>query len=442
MSSAISVRTRKKPNNNNRNNRNNKSAKQQKRTGLTIGDTAIQRISGPISITIVRPNEDVYKKGLASFFPIIVMFGDLHRSMENMCESCITPDCYTIFDPAFLKHLDGLADAMHPIDFYTETTIYGTQNNGFSSPLQPFVSGDMVFCYQKYLRNTNIYKKRCPTENIRWHASDVRFWGDAPYIGSYAQSFAENTYLPLNFYAGLAPKKLVLEYLQPITSIIISAYGNSNATSLLKERIDQHIASTMWGSTNAFLKVFKKLEISPEQFAHVFFAKMTKDNSLIYKQIEKQSIDTFKNIHFWENIYADSIRYYLEYFSGDYQATIKKFIDIVLGKAQSQPQDIIDLQQFLDAINFPLLDIYTLTRLFKQPDNGIRSSLSFGYFGDKHSENCIRILMKMGYYKVIYHKTNIIPHGNIRKTSRCQIITSDIHLSDMVAYHNQMRDLS
>lgn len=343
----------------NKNNTSNRNAKRLKNTaknvaaGLLIGNTAIKQISGPVSFTVLRPTQKVYQDGLAAQFPIIVLFGDWHRSTENMCDPCDAPECYPVYDPQFLKQLDALADDDHPVDFYIETTRLGFSEHGFSSPLQPFVSGDMVFCYQKHLCGTPIYKNRYPMQKIRWHATDVRFWD---------------------------------------------------------EESDKDHRST-----------------------------------------------SFTHTEYWANHYATSIQNDIKDMSiDDRKRAIKHFASFTLNTVSI----VRDLKSIFTAISVPLVDIYTLTRLFKQPSEsaGIRASLCLGYFGDLHTQNCICILIESGFYDNIYkiqrvqNKTpntstmtlnELLAYAhkvNERVTSRCQSISNTVPLAELVAYHNAARD--
>ena len=53
----------------------------------------------------------------------------------------------------------------------------------------------------------------------------------------------------------------------------------------------------------------------------------------------------------------------------------------------------------IDTVSAAFLDLYTITRIFKQPDGGKRSLLSICYFGDFHIENIVYLLRQTGLYE-------------------------------------------
>ena len=82
---------------------------------LTIYNKQIDKISGPISIGIFKPNKTKFEnyKKLGITLPIYILFGDKHRSFANMCELCecnlgSSNCCYKIYDPNFMRLIDKL----------------------------------------------------------------------------------------------------------------------------------------------------------------------------------------------------------------------------------------------------------------------------------------------------------------------------------------------
>jgi hypothetical protein len=64
-----------------------------------------------------------------------------------------------------------------------------------------------------------------------------------------------------------------------------------------------------------------------------------------------------------------------------------------------------------------MMDIYTITRMLKKPENGVPGFCSMFYAGDMHVENIIDILKKYFGYTVIGQSMN--------ENTRCQNV-SDI----------------
>jgi hypothetical protein len=65
------------------------------RNGLIMNGKKITSISGPVSFYYLRPTKQVYDDGNKEYddcnkeyFPLIVLFGDTHRSDNNYCNPC------------------------------------------------------------------------------------------------------------------------------------------------------------------------------------------------------------------------------------------------------------------------------------------------------------------------------------------------------------------
>lgn len=66
--------------------------------------------------------------------------------------------------------------------------------------------------------------------------------------------------------------------------------------------------------------------------------------------------------------------------------------------------------------NIFFLDMYTITRMLKQPDGGKRSFLSFGYFGDYHVKTIMNLLISTGKYSLVAFGDNDVTN---KTNSRC-----------------------
>ena len=416
-------------------------------SGLIIGSTVIQSISGPVSMTILRPSPKVYERGLASQFPLIILFGDAHMSFSNECTPCTPPNCYSIYDPSFLKLLDTLAEENHPVDFYTETSLAGISNSGFKSPLEKLVAGDMVFCYQKWLRNTPHYQARCPTTKIRWQATDVRAW-DFQYSQSFIQSLANNTKSTLNntkhHFQQIRSKTLKvfpLESLLTLHDIFLALERTSNEPDFSIEKVRVELKNvlisffsvTAWGSLDNFFDVFQMLAKGCKPFAEKLFSMMNSTNSLIYKQIQKQTYSRFKSIDFWKDVYRYLFYNVVTEFKFN-PLQLPTLVDSVINFS-FEKKDITPIADLMLILTQILLDVYFLTRMFKQPDKGKRASLVLGYFGDSHTTNIVKFLLYSGFYDVVQQtfRTNSMISN---EQNRCQKISVKFNLSDAVKQHN------
>ena len=82
---------------------------------LIINGTEVNKISGPVSMYILTPKKNKVFPNLPAF----MLFGDIHRSNDNMCKdkSEGTLDVYSL---DFLSLLNTMATTEEPVDFYIE----------------------------------------------------------------------------------------------------------------------------------------------------------------------------------------------------------------------------------------------------------------------------------------------------------------------------------
>jgi hypothetical protein len=165
--------------------------------------------------------------------------------------------------------------------------------------------------------------------------------------------------------------------------------------------------------------------------------RITKDNSLIYKQIEKQRYPPFRNIEQWTDLYRRTL--FLSDFASIKNEKLRETI-LKLSSALSDPHfqfnrdDYENLKWLYTCTSTHLLDIYTIARIWKQPEGGIRSSLSFGYFGDAHVTNIVQLLMSTNAYELVYE------NPMTSNVSRCKTFDVTLNLSEEVRVHNQKID--
>jgi hypothetical protein len=78
------------------------------------------------------------------------------------------------------------------------------------------------------------------------------------------------------------------------------------------------------------------------------------------------------------------------------------------------------------------LDIYVISRIFKQPENGKRSEISFCYFGFSHVKNIMNLLLSTGAYEAVVSKNESYIENNSEyntdKINRC-IDFNDIYVN-------------
>ena len=420
--------------------------------GMRLEDTIVNRISGPISIYYLKPSKQVLVENL-HFFPSIMLFGDEHFSKTNVCDRCNCTKsacCYTITDKPFLQFIDTLA-SKYPIDFYTETAFLGS-NVGFKEGfMEQFTSGDFVSCYHKTLRNTSFDK--CPTKHIRWHAADSRHM-DIQVELNMGVCFPDPITKKLIKKSKLkiSEKYMNTSYIEPQISYIIqllspiikSTLDNDTCIkSYYISKLSKYIRQTIFTTIDKFIH-FLQTAVDNSRFdinklTNGIFSMMNVNNSIIYKQIAKQTFEPFKQISYWENLFNTTL---------EQNDTLKQKISTI-----KMPSFIVMLQLILGTHNFTesklnieilnhlsvlfevlnsyrhlfFLDLYMITRMLKQPDGGRRSYLSFGYFGNYHVKNIQNLLVATGFYVV--DKMRDGPHV-IGNTNRCIDIDFSIDLNE------------
>ena len=430
------------------------------RSDVIFGKGGIESVSGPVSFYYLRPKKKVYDNSNGQYFPLIVLFGDSHRSLENTCKPCVCSHsqkngcCYKLSDPHFLRKLDTLADARHPVDFYVETLLSGTGDGFKGGVMEDMTTGEMISCYHHRLRGT-MYDK-CPTKMIRWQAGETRdTWS---WINYDNDDFKKKLYQnPLNI-----PKMEKTIWIEQQFSTILRYFSllKKDITPYTKLFRRKQISDLLSGGVFKNIKSLQVLlltlcdgkeddkPLTFNTFANVFFSLFTKENSLIYKQIEKQTYGPFRSFQQWIDFYVRSLEFSVKNrfisissFSlknvekQKLRETILKLPSALSGPLDFQfnDQDIYNLSAFLH-INIPLVDIYTIARLFKQPTDGIRSSLSFGYFGYWHIQNMVNLLLSTNAYEIAYE--NPFTYD----VSRCQTFDVTLNLSKEVRKHNRKID--
>jgi hypothetical protein len=430
---------------------------------VIFGGNGIASLSGPVSFYYLRPKKRVYDDGNGKYFPLIVLFGDLHRGIEKTCDQCVCSInqekgcCYTLSDPEFLQKLDTLADSRHPVDFYTETTLTGL--SGFKGGImEHFTSGEMVSCYRRFLRGTE--KDKCPTKNIRWQAAETRYSQidsiDMSHYYTGGDSFIKD------LVDGNITKMEKTLWIENQLSIIISSFYELPKEENKEKYVQDYLLNKIknffdYGGVFKTIEGFQELlltlcendskhddnTLNLDKFAKAFFHLLTKENSLIYKQIAKQSYPPFCEIEQWIDFYKRSLEFSLKDESGalkslekrELRETIKKLPSILSESTIMTKKDNNNLFNLKDVAP-PLLDIYTIARMWKKPDGGNRSSLSFGYFGDYHVQNIVELLISTNVYELVRAK-----YLDDKKLSRCQVFDDfTLNLSKELREHNQKID--
>jgi hypothetical protein len=419
---------------------------------IRIKNTNISSISGIVSLYYLRPIQKVYDDGNAQFFPLVMLFGDAHRSSLNMCRRCQcteTSCCYKLSNYKFLKLIDSLSTDSYPVDFFTETFFSGTLRGFEGGEMGKLTTGEMVTCYNPRLRNT-IHNK-CPTKNIRWQAGDVREAG-GEFIDGKTSNPDKKYWMPENDKNKVSKKyrenKYIEYQLQRLFQILSDILDNHDDYDRFLSNIydfelelRKSVFKTLDNFKSFMLSIFNDNNtFNFERFAMNFFVMMNENNSVIYKQIKKQTFHDFKKIDTWIDIYTRSMINGLNKLklSNNIDTLairrIKSFIENLQYLTFRDRRDLSLLWTLLDIIILsPMVDTYTVSRIFKQPDNANRSSLTFCYYGNSHIKNIVEILLSTGAYELIVKREKRMKKND---SDRCLTIEFNLNLTQEIATHN------
>ena len=154
----------------------------------------------------------------------------------------------------------------------------------------------------------------------------------------------------------------------------------------------------------------------------------------------KQEYLPFKDINYWSKIYAESLRNWSITFGlinpEDFFFLLTNVEDVVTHIDEYFTEYYKELDVWKKVLSIlrivtsaPFLDIYTITRIFKKPDGGNRSSLSFGYFGNIHVKNIVDLLLATNKQVLV----NLISN---EANNRCLDITFSLNLDEEVRKYN------
>jgi hypothetical protein len=373
--------------------------------GIHFGDLIIQNMSGPVSTYYLCPTKSIYDSKTTQFFPLLLLFGDAHRSYENSCSPCdYTNMCYKISDPYLLKKIDALSTPTHPIDFYTETLLEDTGEGFKNGYMEELTTQNMIVCSNHQLKTTNPteYAKKCPTQNIRWQGGDPR----------HSMNYSESFFVALdkNF-----KQLIVTRQLAPTLELLKQYHFETIAEVKQFFNPIMEIALTGPGMHDALYT----------QFTNNVFLFLSKGNSLILKQINKQTHPEFKRIEFWKNLFKMSLQFEFEKYKVDDMASYALTDMFNLLDNLEQTPDLHLINALLLFIMSPFMNIYAIARILKQPEKGVRSTMSICYFGNDHIENMVFLLKHIGYELVFENPVNKIQD----KMNRCQKYTTMFNLT-------------
>jgi hypothetical protein len=418
-----------------------------KMNGILIKDTLISRISGPASITILKPTKDFHKSHKA---PIFILFGDVHESKDNMCLECKCESksefcCYEIYSPEFLKLIDGIAEH-HTVYLNIENTLPGdylrpkrryetkSEESLSETPLVQMISRYEP-CYSRLLKNTrpDDYFSLCPTRHVIWQSSDIRrrTLGSRNNLSICLNSFKEMIILEQGGIHG-HPEFLGKKILNVLDEDYVMEF---------RDKFSIYLPCIRDFFNPEFYKKIFTFKSHNNKYDDNYFPVITLD-SPVSKQIEKmdpdKQVEWYNYIDQYYNYHNNNLRYYEE----DIDKYFKSIIDSIINKDFKTTVSLIksdDTQLWLArniifeqllSFNSKSLDLYFLARSFKTTIDNKNPIVSIGYFGQDHTENIEYFLTKiMKNYEVEYHYSS---KKEDKVVNRCMEINKHIDLNKMI----------
>ena len=358
-----------------------------KPNGILIGDTLIKRITGPISVTILKPpmNPPFY-------MPPMILFGDVHFSTRGECEECKVVDgCYRISDPAFYQAFDRVSTKEEPIDFYLEYFMKDAPNE-YPSSKSGEIFRTMEFFQQCAAWKTSEKKRyslnSCPTKTIRYQYGDLRIADRQKVPGTEFDNLLEAMHTnPL-----WTSSTIIMRPKYPINrelgNPIIDAFDKFKGYNMEKMPdptiYTEQMYQLLMNASPKYSRIAKQLQKMPKGFNPEWI------KDIIYNSIVQKNVGRLK----W--------------------------------KAW-------------------MMDLYTLLRIFKNPTNGPYSALSVMYYGILHIIPMTKFLTEKMGYEIIYSDARsmkeILKKNSRNRDERCIIFNKHIDINALITESHKQRQL-
>jgi hypothetical protein len=351
--------------------------------------TNISRISGPVSFYYLKPKDS------SGNLPLILLFGDVHFSYDNMCTDCTCEDekncCHAIYDDNFLKKLEKLAKPNRPIDFYIEFFDNFDKGVFFGSPLDKFMEFKFTFCYRHAV---NLIKyKYCPAPGIRWHYTDIR--------KSQRKNNIENMFAIVQKFTEFCSFLKRSNILFDITRDEWLSFDKSTLLDKLNLETPLKIDVSKTEEMHKIIDLIGDLRhLTIDKCAeHIIdFIFESKSPSLIYKQFKKQAkTSVFAEKSSIVNMMHDSL-----FNNNDFklfQFDIKKLDIKILDQLKNfdLTGDYSVIRNYLMVINAVFVDLYTILRITKKVESP--PSLCIAYLGNAHITSIAHNFLSTGKYE-------------------------------------------
>lgn len=321
---------------------------------LRIDDDPIYQISGPVSMYYLKPP--------SLEFPLVLLFGDVHQSRDDLCGTCEERyGCYPIYSKKFLRKLDGLAEH-YAVDFFTESapSIEPDETQGI-------LFGDFLSltkgCHHAASRGKSVYGETCPTRNMRWHYADTRFF----------DKLEGNTLIPL--------RDVISHYV--LKGVRVDPTWSPEGKKIV-EGLFKHV---LYAIENHL-----PYEAVMEEVADWMVSSLNVPGSALYKQLFVYDLRSLWKTEYYINT-MNTLLPRLPYESF-------KQLSAYFMEGKGEPGDKVkEFENLVIALSGRILDMYMIARMLK-PSLG--STLSIGFFGQAHSTNIYQYLVDTLGYRVAF----------------------------------------
>lgn len=364
-------------------------------------NTFIHQLSGPVSLYLLTPSnlDMVYR-------PPVLIFGDFHLSMTNMCNPCESSmHCYSIGQTQLFELLNRFSTMQDSIDVFLEYFDTPEQKEDFVAGLAGGPMADTIKYAENCFRAPRYRRPDalpCPSPNLKWHMIDIRH-------GSFFEETAQRQ--------------------RPSVELLIAQMYDPNI--LVRFVVDPHdpIRESILRILRSLYDPVKNV-VHFDRFISTFVDEImtpgVKSRSLIAKQVRKQKLtmsnDMLKRLfRHCMKVHVESLtktQRMLDQFkqsfpdSDSYSQFLENFFNWEY--QQKQPKRLEYMVFFFNAF----VDVYTVLRMFKSASTSV---LSVIYCGEAHALSMTHVLQQIYNYRLIYSQ----PEDNM---NRCLTVTQSINM--------------
>lgn len=152
---------------------------------LTIGNLNFEKLSGPISISILQPTNEL-SKIISHFTPTLMFVGDIHHTRKTICKDEDNMSTLSTFTPFWLRILDSVASSELPVLYFVEGSFpidlldspYYLRDDKkkwlIKSKDKTVMTYALKYHPECFSTNEKIKQQGCVTSNIKYYFADLR----------------------------------------------------------------------------------------------------------------------------------------------------------------------------------------------------------------------------------------------------------------------------